>query len=82
MNESQAKDRISRNLRKLRGNKSLAEIARRARTYPTAIKEIEETSRMPSVWMLIRLASALNVDLNEFIRPIRRNHESVSSNDA
>ncbi len=73
LSEKQLKERIAWNLRRLRKKNKLSfgEVARRAKTYPPAIKELEETYRMPSVWMLVRLSIALGADISDFFKPIR-----------
>ena len=65
----EVKRRIAFNYGKLRGNLSFSEVARRAQTYPTAIKEISEGKRMPSTVMLMRIGFALGVDACSLIEP-------------
>lgn len=63
MTDQETLKRISKSLRILRGNLSLAEVARRAESFPTTIKEIEEGKRMPGVGLLTRIAEALDSDI-------------------
>lgn len=67
MTDQETLNRIAASLRTLRGDLSLAEVARRAGSYPTTIKEIEEGRRMPGVGLLTRIAEALNSDVSEML---------------
>lgn len=67
MTDQETLKRISRSLRNLRGDLSLAEVARRAGSYPTTIKEIEEGVRMPGVGLLTRIAEALDSNVSEIL---------------
>lgn len=68
MDDQKTKQLISSNLRRIRGDLSLAEVARRASSYPTTIKEIEDGVRMPGVGLLTRIAEALGVSIEEFLK--------------
>lgn len=69
MSDEAAKRCISKRLAKLRAERgwSLAEVARRADSYPTTIKEIEEGRRMPGVGLLTRIADAFSVGISDFL---------------
>lgn len=68
MSDNEAKKRIATNLRRLRGELSYSEIARRAGTYPMAIQRIEKGDSMPGVGLLSRIAEALNCSIEEFLK--------------
>ncbi len=72
MSDDQTKEAIAANLRRLRGELSLAEVARRAGSFPTTIKEIEDGVRMPGVGLLTRIADALKVPVEEFLKNSRQ----------
>ena len=72
LTDDEAKRRISQNLRRLRGELSLAEVARRAQSYPTTIKEIEDGSRMPGVGLLTRIADVFGVTVDDLLRSTRK----------
>lgn len=77
MSDNETKQRIAANLKRLRGEVSLAEVARRAKSYPTTIKEIEDGVRMPGVGLLTRIADAFNVGVDEFLKNNRPPRNSV-----
>ena len=72
MSDEEATILISHNLRRLRKDLSLAEVARRANTYPTTIKQIEDGERMPGVGLLTRIAEAFEVEISEFLMPVKK----------
>jgi len=72
VSDQETKQRISANLRKYRGDLSLAEVARRAKSYPTTIKEIEEGQRMPGVGLLTRIAAVFGVSVEDFLQKPHR----------
>lgn len=69
MSDDKAKKSIAKTLARLRKENgwSLAEVARRADSFPTTIKEIEEGRRMPGVGLLTRIADAFSVSIVEFL---------------
>ena len=78
MSDSEAKKRIAVNLRRLRGESSYSEIARRAGTYPMAIQRIEKGDSMPGVGLLSRIADALNCSVEEFLKvPPEKNKQTA-----
>lgn len=68
VSDEQAKQLIANNLKRLRGDVSYSEIARRAGTYPMAIQRIEKGDSMPGVGLLTRIAEALGCGVNEFLQ--------------
>lgn len=68
VSDNEAKKRIAQNLRRLRGDLSYSEIARRAGTYPMAIRRIETGDSMPGVGLLARIAVALSCGVQEFLQ--------------
>jgi len=66
MNDDEAKRVIGANLKRLRGELSYSEIARRAGTYPMAIQRIERGDSMPGAGLLSRIADAIHVEINKF----------------
>ena len=70
--DKEAIARIAANLRRLRGEQSLSEVARRAGTYPSAIKRIEDGENMPGVGLLTRIAAAVDASLDEMLKPVRK----------
>lgn len=66
--DDETKERISANLRHHRGALSLAEVARRAESFPTTIKEIEDGVRMPGVGLLTRIAAAFGLSVEDFLK--------------
>lgn len=77
VSDEEALKRIAYNLKRLRGDLSYGEIARRCDTYPTAIKRIEDGANMPGVGLLTRIAVALGVQFDEFLIPIRKTKKSA-----
>lgn len=77
MSDTETKQRIAANLRRLRGDRSLAEIARRAGSYATTIKEIEDGVRMPGVGLLTRIADVFNVGVDEFLKTSRSSKKTA-----
>lgn len=76
MTDDEALRTIAHNLRRLRGDTSLAEIARRAGTYPTSIKRIEDGDHLPGVGLLSRIADALGVEIGDMLaRPRTRSRQ-------
>jgi transcriptional regulator with XRE-family HTH domain len=68
VSDDETKERISANLKHYRGNLSLAEVARRADSFPTTIKEIEDGERMPGVGLLTRIAAAFDLTVEDFLK--------------
>jgi len=68
MTDAKVKRLIAGNLRIYRGDLSLSEVARRSSSYPTTIKEIEDGNRMPGVGLLSRIAVALDVPVENFLK--------------
>lgn len=77
MSDDETKRRLSANLRRLRGDLSLAEIARRADSYTTTIKEIEDGTRMPGVGLLTRIAAVFGVSIDDFLKSPRHSRKSA-----
>ena len=77
VDDKEALRRISNNLRRLRGDVSLSEIARRCKTYPTAIKRIEDGENMPGVGLLTRIAASIHAPFDEFLKPVRKKPKSA-----
>lgn len=77
MTDTEALDRISRNLRQRRNELgiSLAEVSRRAGTYPTTIKQVEDGERMPGAGLLTRIADAIGMTVTDMLE---RRREKVS----
>lgn len=72
--DEEAKQIIAANLRALRerASISLAEVARRCDTYPTAIKRIEDGESMPGVGLMTRIAAALGAKPAALLDPPRK----------
>ena len=70
LSDQEAKKFIAANLKRLRGELSYAEIARRAGTYPTAIQRIEKGDSMPGVGLLTRIADVLGCKVDDFLKPV------------
>lgn len=77
VSDEEALKLIAYNLKRLRGNVSFAEVARRCGTYPTAIKRIEDGDNMPGVGLLTRIAVALGASFEDFLQPIRKSQKSA-----
>lgn len=69
VSDKEALKRIAANARRLRGDRSLSQIARDAETYPASIRRIEEGQNMPGVGLLTRLAKALGASVDELLSP-------------
>lgn len=67
LSDEEAKKIIGANLKRLRGELSYSEIARRAGTYPMAIQRIEKGDSMPGVGLLTRIADALSCKVDDFL---------------
>jgi transcriptional regulator with XRE-family HTH domain len=61
--------RLSRNVRRLRGERSLGWLAKETGTYPANIQRIERGDQMPGVGLFTRLAKALDSDISELLAP-------------
>lgn len=62
--DQQALERISENLKRLRGELSLGEVARGSGTYPANIQRIERAENMPGVGLLTRIARYFRVSVD------------------
>jgi len=77
VSDEEALKRIAANARRLRGNRSLSEIARLADTFPASIKRIEEGLNMPGVGLLTRLANAFGVSVDAMLeKPMKHSKAS------
>lgn len=72
VSDKQALHRIAHNIRKFRGDRSLADVARVAETFPAAIKRIEDEKNMPGVGLLTRIADALSVNVADLLADPRK----------
>lgn len=77
MTDEETKRRISANLKRFRGELSLAEVARRADSYTTTIKEIEDGVRMPGVGLLTRIASVFGASVDDFLKTPMKSKKSA-----
>jgi transcriptional regulator with XRE-family HTH domain len=73
--DKQTKQLLSANLRKFRGDLTLREVARRVETDASSIKAIEDGVRMPGVGLLARIATALNVSVEDFLKNRQSAHK-------
>lgn len=71
MTDSETMARLANNLRlkRLKAGLSLNEVARRAGTYASTIKEVEDGERMPGVGLATRIAEAVGSTLNALLQP-------------
>ena len=69
--------RLSYHLRQFRGTTSLSEIARRAGTYPAAIKRIEDGESMPGVGLMTRVAKAVDRSVADFLAPVKKTRKTA-----
>jgi transcriptional regulator with XRE-family HTH domain len=72
ISDNQAKLRIAANCRRLRADRSFAEIARACSTdewkcYPATIQQVESGQHMPGAGLLARLAEALECTPNDLL---------------
>jgi transcriptional regulator with XRE-family HTH domain len=65
--DEQALRTIADNLRRLRGEMSYSEIARRCSTYPAVISRIEKQVHMPGAGLLSRIADALGCSTEDLL---------------
>jgi transcriptional regulator with XRE-family HTH domain len=77
VSDDEAKQRIAANLRRYRGELSLAEVARRADSFPTTIKEIEDGVRMPGVGLLTRIAAVFGATVDDFLKKPKSSQKSA-----
>lgn len=73
VSDQQALSRIAQNMRRFRGTRSLSDVARGAKTFPAAIKRIEDEENMPGVGLLTRIADALSVSVSDLLADPRKN---------
>jgi transcriptional regulator with XRE-family HTH domain len=73
VDDQEALSRIAKNLRRYRGDRSLADVARGAKTFPAAIKRIEDEENMPGAGLLTRIAEALSVGVSDLLAEPRKN---------
>jgi putative transcriptional regulator len=67
---------IGRNVRRLRGDRSLREVAEAVGTYPINISRIEAGEALPRADLLIRLAEWFEVSLDELAaKSVRRQRQ-------
>jgi len=78
LSDQEAKKIIAVNLKRLRGELSYSEIARRAGTYPMAIQRIEKGDSMPGVGLLTRIADALNCKVDDFLKPTEKKTQQTA----
>lgn len=78
VSDNETKLVLGRNLKRLRGDISFAELGRRCGTCATAIKEIEEGKRMPGVGLLTRIADALDVAVDSLLSHNPKNSRRAS----
>ena len=69
VSDDQARKIIARNVRRLRGDRSLSEIGRECETSAGAIQSIENGDRMPGAGLLTRLAKCFSVTLDDLVYP-------------
>ena len=77
MSDDQARQVISENLRRLRGERTLMEVGRSCQTSAGAIQQIERGKRMPGAGLLSRLAATFDVSLDELMRPTRKSKKTA-----
>ena len=68
MSDSEALENISKNVVRLRGDRSQYWLAKQTGTYPANIARIENAESMPGVGLLSRIADALNCTINDLIK--------------
>ena len=67
---------IASNMRRLRGGRSLQDVATEAKTFPASIKRIEDRDHMPGAGLLVRIANALHVSVAELYQPIENSAQN------
>lgn len=75
---------IGENVRRLRGELSYSEVARRCSTkawtcYPAHIEKLEKGQHQPGVLLLFRVAEVLGVDLNQIIAAPKRTRKKSAA---
>lgn len=67
---------IGENVRRLRGNRTMVWLANEVGTYATNISRIENAEDMPGAGLLLRVAKALDVSVDElFSQPPNNNRK-------
>jgi transcriptional regulator with XRE-family HTH domain len=69
VSDEQALENIAVNLQRLRGGRSLSEVARGCDTYPANIQRIERAENMPGAGLLTRIAAFFGVSVEEMLSP-------------
>ena len=69
MVDHELKRRLSHHVRRLRGEQSFSEIARRTGTDPRTIQMIERGERMPGLGLAQRLAECFGVTIDDLLSP-------------
>ncbi len=77
MTDEEARQVVSENLRRLRGERTLLEVGRSCQTSAGAIQQIERGKRMPGAGLLTRLAATFGVSIDELMRPARKTKKTA-----
>lgn len=72
VSDDEALRNIARNVVRLRGQRSQYWLAKAVGTYPANIARIELGENMPGAGLLSRLAEALEVSIDDLIRPLQK----------
>jgi transcriptional regulator with XRE-family HTH domain len=67
VSDEKALENIAENLRRLRGERSLSEVARGCDSYPANIQRIEREENMPGAGLLTRIAAYFGVSVEEML---------------
>lgn len=84
MNERAILRNIGENVRRLRGELSYSELARRCSTkdwtcYPAHVEKLEKGQHQPGVLLLLRVATVLGTDLNQIVATPRRTRKKTAA---
>ncbi len=60
---------IGANVARYRGHRTKVWLARAVGTYPANVSRIEDGAHMPGAGLLVRLAGALKVKVDDLVRP-------------
>ena len=72
MQRMSVKQRVSRNIQRIRREKDLSqeEVAHRASIHQTYLSGVEKGKRNPSILVVERIANALGVDVSEIFKAV------------
>jgi transcriptional regulator with XRE-family HTH domain len=77
MSDDEAREVIAANVSRLRGDRSLSDIARACDTSAGAIQQIERGDRMPGAGLMTRLAAAFGVSLDDLVKRHKNSRRSA-----